>query len=381
MSFTIKSEIQKSLIIFADVIDSSKYSSVLGIKQYCDNILRFQELFSSLANTYFSNAAYTNKYCSVRIHGDEGAVFLIAPEVRPDELIFKAVQFSFELKARMELEFYEVNEAEKVPQKMTVGIGIHFGEVALVHRENGKLQVGIPPNFGSVDRVEGYTINYAKRVESCSRLGKYSQIFLSKESADIIKNKPVILEKYEANLKGISLNDDVSEVRAAFFSELPLDKDSIDYGKFLAHYTSDVENLNLVRKPWLKSLIVSVMDTANRNAHFEPEAQRVWAQMVQFAWKEHNEDDPILLYLRTIDLKTKGEHSRRVALLKELLARYPSFISAKKELIKGLWEVASGQAVVDQNVEFIKNMATDFLENYVELLKEKEIDEFKKIIE
>jgi len=376
----VKSDVQNCLIIFADIIDSSKYSSVLGTRSYCNDVLKFQQLFKDLAEVYFPTTNQDH-YTSIRVYGDEGAVFHISPSVRTDELVYKAVQFSYELKARMELEFFSTDDGDKVPQKMAVGVGIHFEEVALVIEVNEKLTIGLPNTFFDVKRVEGYAINYAKRVETCSRIGKQSQIFLSKEAADFVKNKPIILDVHESKLKGISDNDSVFEVRSAFFSDIPLTKESLNYLTFINHYTSDIEKLNLIRRPWLKSLIVSVMDTVNKNAAFYTEADRVWERMVEFAWREHNENDPILLYLRTLDLKNKEEHLRRVSLLNELLKIYPTFLAAKKELVRALWDLTISHTPTTENIDFIKCTINEFLDKYLELLKESEVEGFKKILE
>jgi hypothetical protein len=47
-----------ALLIFTDIVDSSVYSSILGLKEYAIQVLRFQDLFEQLANLYFPDKPY-----------------------------------------------------------------------------------------------------------------------------------------------------------------------------------------------------------------------------------------------------------------------------------------------------------------------------------
>ena len=156
MPYKVTSDVLECVIVFADIIDSSKYSSVLGTRSYCNDVLKFQQLFRTLASTYFLPSS-DDHYSFPRVYGDEGVIFHIAPLARPDDLVYKAVQFAYELKARMELQFFSVDKGDSVPQKMDVGVGIHYAEVALVVENGGVLTVGIPERLSDVKRVEGYT--------------------------------------------------------------------------------------------------------------------------------------------------------------------------------------------------------------------------------
>lgn len=129
------SRIQDGLFFFADVIESSKYSSVLGTESYVNNVLLFQHLFSKLAMSYFKDecSRFSDSFCQIRNYGDEGAIFFISPSVDPEDQIYQAIKFAFELKARMEVEFHYSSE-DHAPQKMELGIGLHYGPVALIEK-------------------------------------------------------------------------------------------------------------------------------------------------------------------------------------------------------------------------------------------------------
>jgi len=372
---------QEALILFADVIDSSKYSSVLGLETYCSSILKFQTLFSALATTYFTDDATENDYSSVRIHGDEGAVFAIFHSIPKDELVTKGIQFAFELKARMEIEFYETNPSEIVPQKMEVGIGIHVGDVALIVEDaERKLHLSGVAKDCKISRVEGYSINYAKRVESASRAGKYSKIILSDEAASVIRKRPIILEPVHSALKGISNSEKLYEVRSAFFRNVPLRKDVIDYEKFVEFYISDFSNLNFVRKPWLKSFVASVIDSKSVSKQLKHQEKEYWDLLVKFARRDPNEDDPILLFIRALDLGNKGENSKRLKILKEIVDRFPTFNSAKKEYVKTYWLTVKDKKDKSE-AQKVSDMITDYLHYYPYLMRDNEVEEINRIAE
>jgi len=67
-----------ALLVFADIIDSSKFSSVLGFKNYAERVIKFQQLFEKIGKRYFPPVAdEAISYCNVIARGDEGTVFRI----------------------------------------------------------------------------------------------------------------------------------------------------------------------------------------------------------------------------------------------------------------------------------------------------------------
>ena len=299
--------IKKALILFSDIIDSSVYSSILGIEQYAKDLLKFQRLFKHLAERHFEKSpSFKGTFLRINTGGDEGSIFLITEEnskLSPGDIIYRAVQFAFELKALLEL----VLEPEKdiIPRKMHVGTGIHFGDVATVLKKNE--QVGVPSMMDEIHHIEGYSINYAKRIESAARLGKYSQVFLSKAASAYIWAHPVVLEKHKTELKGISKIEDVFEVRSAFFREMPLDYSTKVIDKFLNKYIVDPIQLDFVKEPWLKSFSVSVLDSVAECHTFKSVQKKYQRRQIEIAWHNHAEDDPILLCARQEFMIPKSE--------------------------------------------------------------------------
>jgi class 3 adenylate cyclase len=381
MAGKLKDKIQECIILFADIIDSSKYSAVLGIEQYCDYILKFQSLFNQLAEQYFPKMGHEDDFSNVRVYGDEGAVFFISHSFSKEKAVLQMIQFAFELKARMELEFYPVERADFVSQKMEIGVGIHFGKVALISASPaGILEISGTDNPTKIERVEGYSINYAKRVESASREGKYSKILVSSEIASLIKNKPVILIPMTSTLKGISPAEPLYEIRSGFFRNIPLKNDSIEHEKFIHHYSEKSSRLDLVRKPWLKSFVASVINSQIVRQQFTAQKIKYAKKLDQFAWSDPAEDDPILLYIRALNMKNLGNVSKRFDILKDIISKFPSFNSARKEYVKAYWGFVK-QNSNKTDLEIIHNLIDDYLNYFPSLLRNEEISELQKIMD
>ena len=75
---TVSSTPMKALLLFADVIDSSIYSSTWGVVEYAKKILEFQELFINLGKIYFpKEEPQIIKFYEVNSRGDEGIIFCV----------------------------------------------------------------------------------------------------------------------------------------------------------------------------------------------------------------------------------------------------------------------------------------------------------------
>ena len=287
-----------ALILFVDIIESSQYSAVLDIHEYAEKVIAFRTLFEKLAKIYFSEFTQEDKitkYCKINTVGDEGSIFYIDPDIEPSEIIFKSIKFAFELKTRWMLEYSK----EKTYKKIQLGIGIHFGKVTIVLNKDNDSSI--------IDDIIGYPINYAKRIESCSRDGKYSRVFLSKDASFLAEGvTPIIFNKISMTAKGISDNEEMFEVQSVFFDEMPFKPYEFNHEKFIDFFIENLnnENIEFFREPWLKGLIASTIDsqalrkTDIQNDYFE--------KLSKFLWKNITENDPIILYLRAIECGRKN---------------------------------------------------------------------------
>jgi class 3 adenylate cyclase len=369
-----RTPLRKALIIFADIIDSSVYSSIMGIEQYANELIGFQKNFEELANSYFPKP-YAVK---VVAEGDEGVIFFIldeASQLSPSALIYKAIEFAYMLKATMEL---TIQQQDNAPKKMHIGTGIHLGDVATIL--NKTHEAGETSEITEVEKILGYAINYAKRVESATRIGKYSKVFLSKTASTYLWEYPVVLEKYQHDLKGISQAEDVYEVRSAYFMKLSLNFPVGKIDNFLWKYISQAHNLDYINEPWLKGFVISVLDTVLGESRFDTIKEKYHDKRVELAWRNYSEDDPIVLMMRALDCEGKGYHTRRLSILEDVIRKYPSFIYAQIEFIRAISRILDDKAIPSELV-YARDIALELLEKYgnTSIIGEKE-KEFRAII-
>jgi class 3 adenylate cyclase len=364
-----------ALIVFVDVIDSSIHSAVSGISSYAEQLLRLHKLFGDLGDIYFPKKDPVISFSEIQVRGDEGTIFYVDPDSAPEELVHRAVQFAFELKARIEL-LNQINDIDVSPKKMKIGVGIHFGEVALVP-SLGSDEHGTPRSV--IGGILGYSINYAKRIESSSRIGKYSKIFLSKEAAFLLKGDPVVLVPHEAPLEGIERKEEVYEVRSAFFNEMPLDPKNFDSEKFIETFTNDVGERDLIREPWLKGLIISVIDARLKNVTTDSLKSYYSEKRTKFAWRIPTEDDPIVLYCRAIECFENSKHTSMLGYLKKVIKDFPNFVHARIKLAQACWEVTQQTSVRAEWV-LARDTADEYLSRYPDLLSNDEKIYYKKIL-
>ena len=324
-----------ALLLFVDIIDSSVHSSMWGADKFARQVIDFQDLFSSLGTKYFKDKPSFEEsviaYCKVEARGDEGLVFLVDPEQTGNDLVHKAVRFAFELKTRMRLAHRK--QLDPPPQELRVAVGIHYGEVAAVSVL--KTLQGLPRR--PIDSLIGYSINYAKRVESASRGGRFSRVFLSKEAADLIAYSPIALCKHEVPLKGIQSNEEVYEVRSALLSGIPLADTSGTSGvtgeEVLEYFVTGAADDDFLRDPWLRSIAISILDERRLSVRGTASEKRYFDRIQSLVWSRLSEDDPILLFWRGIQCESEGRHSRAVLHFRELVLECPQLVRARTRLI------------------------------------------------
>lgn len=361
-----------ALLIFADIVDSSKYSSVLGYKEYGKRLLDFQSTFEKLGNKYFpSPEDRSDEYCLVSARGDEGILFYAKTVSDFSELVFRAIEFIYHLKGLLRVGTRKSDEGSNSPRRIGLGAGIHVGQVAFATRKVN--------NRSFIERLEGFSINYAKRVESCSRSGKYSRVFLSKEAALLLEDKPVIFSCMSLPMKGIDDNAEVYEVQAGLFNGLKLDPADPE-DEYLQEWVRSITNYATgIEEPWIKSLMVSVLDNLLSQSPVLARRAEYRDHQLNLAWHSSIEDDPILLYVRARDFLEKGQYTQYIGYLRKILQDHPGFVHARKRLIKACWLIAKRRAEQAERI-FARDMAREFLERFPQFLTNNEKAEFRAII-
>lgn len=336
------SDIKNALLVFADVIESSRISAYLGPLAYAKQLIMFQELFESLGRKYFKDVEDKSlAYSSITARGDEGILFYISPEMHKADMIYRALEFIFELKGRLRVAKAQEDSVDRPFKRIDIGAGIHFGDVALLTAiekdESGRTR-------SLIKRLEGFSINYAKRVESCSRQGNYSYVFLSKEAASALDGDPIIFSKIMAPLKGIGENVEVFEVQSGYFHHIPISTELPEDEHFINFVNQLAEDPEKIDEPWIKSLIVSVIDSRIKNIE-DPSQKAIYqARLTKLAWHRPIEDDPIILFFRAREYEMKNNQTARINYLKKIIEQFPDFIHARKKLVDACWRLAKQKA-------------------------------------
>lgn len=362
-----------ALVLFADVVDSSKYSAVLGYTEYAKRLLRFQQLFRVVGARYFPEPEdLTQEFCRVNARGDEGTVFLARMSGGFAEPLMRAIEFLYHLKGLLRFGFDEGLDAPS-PRDFGVGAGIHVGQVAYLTQ--------IKDSRSIISGLEGFSINYAKRVESASRLGKHSRIFLSRDASKLLEDKPIVLSPVSAAMKGIEESADLYEVRAGLLSGLQLqpNEENPQEENMIECVQGLMQQPEKIEEPWMKSLAISVTDWLLRESPVAGRKAEYRESQLRLAWHSSIEDDPILLYVRAREFEEKKEYSQQLRYLKEILDKYPDFVHARKRLIRACSAIAKSKA---QRAEMVlaRDLAKEFLEKFPSLLGDDERKELQDVV-
>lgn len=190
----------EATILFVDLMGSVAISNHLTVWEYNTLINEYQDelrrVIDDIRRTYVVGEYY--------IGGDQLAVFFydredIAAHARIEELreagaheseieplvtklelaqkraLYGALRCAIAIKNSWighQRNIVRVNSQQPV---LDVGIGINTGQVVYERRGDG------------LDRIEGYTINFAKRVEGYARHGRYCKVMLSKRSYELFR--------------------------------------------------------------------------------------------------------------------------------------------------------------------------------------------------
>ena len=295
--FSVSPKPVSALLVFVDLVESSRFSTVLPLDDYARQLLWFQELFERLGRHYFPHPRpeeNRTKVAAVSARGDEGTVFVVDSERTQGQLVSRAIDFLLELKATMAWSSAArdpIPESRapltRAPREMRdVGAGIHLGDVcAIVELRDGR---------NVINRLEGFSINYAKRIESCSREGRFSRIFLSSTAAQAVRDEAMVLEPHSVSLKGIEEHGTAYEVRSAWVKSLLLSEygapeDIVRAAVGLAESRIDAPGL------WARSVAASVL--GNRvDAPIADDSRREYVGCLEkLLWQHPVENDPILV--------------------------------------------------------------------------------------
>ncbi len=207
---------------FADLIGSSEYANILGLDKYDEYINIFQ---ATVKNIFLSETGKIDNK-DFYIKGDEGCLIVYNSlstenESEKNNIIEEEVDLAIKIAFRIKHEWFlkELNidriKSDKKPYE--VGIGINTGKVTIAKH------VSTPEN--KKVNAEGYAINLAKRIESESRGGIFTGIYLSEHAYNIYYQSSgedtICFEEVSATqLKGITQKINIYEISSAVLGEI-----------------------------------------------------------------------------------------------------------------------------------------------------------------
>lgn len=230
-------------IMFIDLMSSVSLSTSLSLYEYNQLINDYQDVLHGVIEVIKARYSVAEHY----LGGDQLAVFFYDPQdaAKRDKIVKlrernadspKARQLEKELRMQSSRCLYgalrcavqvknawvshprNVARVDSQQPVLDLGVGINTGPVVLQQRGDGKL------------RIEGFAINFAKRVEGYSRHGQHCKIMLSKTAHETFSNTVVaylmlkqraFFQQYSpqaGELKGLAPGTQVHELK--FFHRL-----------------------------------------------------------------------------------------------------------------------------------------------------------------
>ena len=370
------SESYPALLLFTDIIDSSVHSSYLGTKDFADRVLRFQDLFQVLGDIYFPERRNSNRvteWARIRAQGDEGLVFILDAKRNGQELVFRAVRFAFELKVRWYLAVQQMikSQPNPAPKGMEIAIGMHYGEVTSIVELEEKAQ-----NRQPITDIIGYSINYAKRVESSSRVGRFSKVFLSEDAARLLAEAEVFLFQHNVPLKGIGYAEPVYEARGLIHATPIIGENAggITKEQVAELLSGRAGHRDLLGVPWLRSYAITVSMCAEG---VEGKASDGLLGTIG----SENEEDPICLFSQAQECSRVGKYTRAISYLKKVLKDNPSFKRGRLMLIDDCWKALESKGSLTADHIFVRDAADEMLSNEGATLSSEEKESLERMIQ
>ena len=195
-------------IMFVDLVDSSAFASVLGLKEYADYVESFHKVVRVQCEHFFEDYL-RGKYERGRdydyvVLGDQVVFFMHT--AKPSNDVYLLATLGLTLKASWIASPVNRERIERRSAASEIAVGINFGTVWARQQGTGY-------------EMQGYAINLAKRIESHSRGGQHFRIFLSDAAYNLIHTRMrnlLFSDRVLASGKGILGRFSVYEIADAF---------------------------------------------------------------------------------------------------------------------------------------------------------------------
>jgi len=194
-------QIIDATILFIDLMSSVALSTSLSLYEYNDLINEYQDTLRGVIDDLRQSYPVGEYY----LGGDQLAVFFYDPqdaqlrakveqlrrrnplspraaaieaelELRKNRCLYGALRCGVQVKNAWTAHRRNFARVESQQPVLDVGVGINTGHVILQPRGDGRT------------RIEGFAINFAKRVEGFARYGSFCKIMLSKTAYETFRN-------------------------------------------------------------------------------------------------------------------------------------------------------------------------------------------------
>lgn len=202
----------RATILFCDLVQSSDLASFYTLANFNKLLIEFQQTGLETARTVLKKMNYKDSTFELSTGGDEIRLFLYSGSTEED--LRCAILFSLVFKLTWQCG--PTNKARHREGKLPInlGIGIHQGDVIY----------GAHPSGRGRKNIEGYAINVAKRVEGCTREGRYFKIMVTHPIYEAAKSAMRMASFTEASagsrLKGIADILSIYELRSYYTQEV-----------------------------------------------------------------------------------------------------------------------------------------------------------------
>lgn len=209
---------QHAVILFVDLVGSVNLSDVLGPEKYDVVIKAFQGLVSDIGERVAKEfESQIPSRVDIDVRGDQLIFIATDPsEASTKQFAKRILEMAIALKLRWLCTPPNPDRIDDGLAPIGLGMGLHFGPVL----------VGLLPRFsrnkwGKVERQdldspEGFAINFAKRVESASRLGHSSGIILSQSMLALCRRAKLSIEvgnPMSIDVKGVEMREAMYELK------------------------------------------------------------------------------------------------------------------------------------------------------------------------
>jgi hypothetical protein len=193
-------KVRMATILFADIVGSTEVANERSVVKYGEVIDEYHKCALAAKRIVFKNKEDSQQ---LYLRGDEACLVchsgpLLHNVLQADDNvsdyaldILNTLKFAIALRLNWMDTDYNIERTSNQILPREVAIGIHFGPVAFWEH---------PGN--SIPTAEGYSITLAKRIEGYSRIGKYSNIFVSGPVNVNLQQKFDISRINNAELKG-----------------------------------------------------------------------------------------------------------------------------------------------------------------------------------